>query len=180
MKREIEALPPEQASDLAALQNRTFSVDEVANGAASTEIEKPGLAEEIATLLIMFASMAKPILPSLATVYTKETTAAAGEAIAALCAKYGWAENGLMGEWGEEVAAAVVLVPLAIATFNGVKADISENKRSSSYIEMKKQADLVQHMNIAHNLDGQTIPDTGVTPQPSGLQGWQPPVAVPK
>lgn len=150
-------MPAEQAADLAALQ--AGAAEQGAAILAAEEANAPpavDLAGEISGLLLAFVAMAKPILPSLSRIYTEETAGAAGGAIASLCNKHGWMTGGLLDGYGEEVAAAVVLIPLTISTVQGVKADIAENNRREEFYRLKKQADLRQHMNIAHNLDGKT------------------------
>jgi len=170
------AMTPEQAADFAALQAGAVE-QETEAAAMATEPAGPDLAGEITGLVLAFVAIAKPILPSLEGIYTPEVTAAAAGAVATVCNKHGWLSGGMMGEWGEEVAAAIVIVPLAIATAKAVRTDIDENNRKAEYIKLRKQADLVQHMNIAHNLDGKTepvgdAPKWGqLTPQPAELEG---------
>ena len=163
-------MSPEQMADLNALQSGAM-VGEVGPGAEpAPEVPAVDLATEISSLVLAFVAIAKPMLPSLGTIYTEEATGSAAEVVAALCHKHGWAEDGLMGDYGEEIAAAIVLLPLGFATVQGVKKDLGDLKRKNDYIEMRKDADLRQHMNIAHNLDGKT------EPAPAGsVQGWQPP-----
>lgn len=152
-----QAMPAEQMADLAALQaGAQEQVDAAAVIEQANAPEVPDLAGEIAGLVFAFTMMAKPFLPSLARIYTEDATNAAAGAVASVCNKHGWLQGGLMGDFAEEVAAAVILLPLAMATAQGVKADIAENSRREEFIKLKKQADLRQHMNIAHNLDGKT------------------------
>lgn len=160
-----EATDTQMAADLAELAAGVAEqAQQVAEVEQASQPAPPDLAGEITGLVLAFVGIAKPILPSLGRVYTEETTAAAAGAVAAVCSKHGWLQGGVMGDYGEEVAAAVVLVPLCIATVQGVKGDIAENKRKEEYIRMKKQADLRQHMNIAHNLDGNTKPAPSSAP----------------
>jgi hypothetical protein len=86
------------------------------------------LADEIAGIVLSVTAVLSPALPSLKRIYTPETTRAAGAAVAAVCVKHGWLSGGLMGEWGEEITAAVVLLPLAITTYKGVKGDVEAIK----------------------------------------------------
>lgn len=164
MKEKTEtaaAMEQEQAAELAALQSTAAEQQSELDAAAGvSEPVAPNLGAELSHLVTAFVLMAAPILPSLKRIYTEETTAAACGAVGAVCEKHGWLTEGVMGNFGEEIAAAVILIPLAIATATGVRGDIAENKRNMEYIALKKQADLRQHMNIAHNLDGMTEPVT--------------------
>jgi len=71
-------------------------------------------------------------LPSLETIYTPEVTASAAGAVAAVCQKHGWLPEGIAGQYGEEIAAAVVLLPLGFATVRAVKGDIEANNRKAN------------------------------------------------
>ena len=176
MEKPVEtatAISPEQSADLAALQAQAGEAA-VAEGAAPAGVD---LAAEIKGLVLAFVAISRPLLPSLGGIYTEETTGAASEAVARLCQKYGWLSGGLMGDYGEEVAAAIVLLPLGVATYQGVRTDLDALKLRNQYLLQKKQADLQQHMNIAHNLDGQTEPAGGAVPN-AAVQGWQP--AIPE
>lgn len=129
----IQQMGPEQAAELAALQQS-------AGGGYEGQLqqqeqqqalgERERLAGEISGLVLAFVSIAKPILPSLEAIYTPETTGTAAAAVAGVCVKHGWLAGGLLGDWGEEIAAAVVLLPLAMATAQGIKADIAAKKKN--------------------------------------------------
>ena len=159
----------EQAADRAALHAAAL---EGAAQVAADEAAPVGtqLDQELAGLVLAFVAIAKPILPSLGEIYTEEVTAQAAGVVAALCNKHGWLQGGIMGDYAEEVAAAVVLLPLGIATHAGVKRDLDERKR----LEQKKAADYQAHLTITRNLDGQT--ELAPVAAPVGaVQGWQPP-----
>lgn len=115
----------EQAADLAALQAAAAS-DPGALAAAAPADAAPGpdLATEIAGLVAVAVATLGPVFPSLRATYTEETTRAAAEAVARVCVKHGWAQNGLMGKWGEEIACAAIVGPLAWQTYQGIKADL--------------------------------------------------------
>lgn len=125
---------PEQAADLAALQAAADGQSPLPGSPEAAALAMPDQREritgEIAGLVLAFVGIAKPILPSLAEIYTAETTQAAAAAVAAVCVKHGWLDDGLMGEWGEEIAAAVVLVPLGLATAQGIRSDLAARKPS--------------------------------------------------
>jgi hypothetical protein len=148
----------EQAADLAALQRAATDVDAAAPGQAVEAVEQgPDLASEIAGLMTVAVTTLKPMFPSLGRIYTAESIGAASGAIAGVCNKRGWLQGGMFGEWGEEIACVAVVGPLAIATYQGVKADIEGNQRKA----------------IEHK-DSQTLPVVDMTakreadPLPSG------------
>lgn len=115
----------EQAADLAALQ--AAANDDAAGPAvpAAAAPAGPDLATEIAGLVGVAVATLGPVFPSLKATYTDEVTKAAAAAIAAVCVKHGWAQNGLMGRWGEEIACAAIVGPLAWQTYQGIRADLA-------------------------------------------------------
>lgn len=128
--QEIErAIAGEQAADLAALQAAAADAPAVAGQpAAEPEPAGPNLAAEIAGLVTVAVATLGPMFPSLRTTYTPEVTQAAAEAIARVCDKHGWMQGGLMGKWGEEIACAAIVGPLAFQTYQGIKADMEARK----------------------------------------------------
>lgn len=156
------SMSSEQAADLAALT----SVTEEAKNAEAEKVQQAeaekaqqagaDLAQEVSGLITMLVSALSPALPSLTTTYTPEATAAASSAIAAVCQKHGWLSGGMFGNYGEEIAAAAIIVPLGIATYKGVTADIDAAKERAKFIKMKREGDYQAHLNITRNHDGQT------------------------
>ena len=122
----------DEAASLAAIRAQVkVEEGELASQVESETDQKPAaptLATEIGALVTMFVSMAKPILPSLGAIYTPETTNAVSEAVAAVCIKHGWLQDGIAKGYGEEVAAAAILLPIGFATYQGVRADIAAMK----------------------------------------------------
>lgn len=158
MKPEREQIPQEQAAELAALEAQAGAevAPQVQGEAAPVAHD---LAAEIKALTLAFVGMAAPILPSLPTIYTEEATAAAAGAVASVCNKHGWMQGGLMGDYGEEIAAAVVLLPLALATYRGVSGDIAA---------MKKKPGPAQ---ISADAGAATVSDTGAINQKAVVFG---------
>lgn len=117
----------EKEAAFASLRARAAEIDgiDTVPGTVAAEAAGEKLAGEIAGLVSMFVKVASPALPSLAGIYTEETTAAASQAVAAVCKKHGWMQDGVAHGYGEEVAAACVLLPLAFATYQGVKRDLA-------------------------------------------------------
>ncbi len=132
----VQAVPDmsaEQAADLAALR-QTVAAEappgQMSDTAAAVPM-RPELAMELAALIGMAAGALSPAFPSLKEIYTEPTTQAAAAAIAAVCHKHGWLQGGIGGKWGEEIAAAAILLPLAWATYNGVQGDIEKRRKAS-------------------------------------------------
>lgn len=118
----------EQAAELAALQALAGPVPGQEEGEGEGEQEAaivPDLAQEIEGLVQAAVGMLAPLFPSLQGIYTPEATKAAAAATAAVCSKHGWMQGGMMGRWGEEITCAIIVGPLAFATYHGVKADIA-------------------------------------------------------
>jgi hypothetical protein len=66
-----------------------------------------------------------PLYPSLEAVYTPEVRAQVAGTLGPLLAKYGVNMEDMGGRYREEIAAAFVCGPIAIATYKGIKADIA-------------------------------------------------------
>lgn len=131
VERQIEANQPssEQAADLAALQSAALAGEPVPDtGAEPVPDTGPSLADELAGLVTVTVGILGPAFPSLTRIYTPPVTAAAAAAAAGVCEKHGWLSGGVMGKWGEELAAAAILLPLAYQTGQGIKADLAARK----------------------------------------------------
>lgn len=119
----------EQAADLAALQ--TMAAGEPAGQLQTvTEPEGPTLQEELAAAMGMAVAMLAPMFPSLRGIYTPETMGAASGAIAAVCEKHGWMQDGFMGQYGPEIACIAIVGPLGFATYQGVRGDLAAMAKS--------------------------------------------------
>lgn len=104
--------------------------------AAVPEKPKADVAGEVAALLKMVAGMLAPAFPSLATIYTDATCNQLGQAAAPVMDKYGVSVGGLFDRWGAEFTLAATALPVALATYQGIKADLvkktpAPNKASS-------------------------------------------------
>lgn len=124
-----EAQADEASADLLNLESMAAGDPQApkpdAAEAEPVEAPRAPLAEELAGLLMMLAGMASPLFPSLVKIYTPETCAAVGGAIAPVCDKYGWLQNGMGGEWGPEIMCVAVVGPIGYATVLAVKNDIA-------------------------------------------------------
>jgi len=127
------AMSAEQAQDRAALL-AAVAGEAPPPGSPEAEPQPPAvdLAAELSGLLLTVSAVLKPALPSLATIYTEETCGAAGAAIAGVCNKHGWLQDGVMQGYGEEVTALMVCGPMAVATVVGVRADLAAKRKEAS------------------------------------------------
>lgn len=124
----------EQSADFAALsaaasEPNASHVQQETQAAAQTQSAAQSMAAEIKALIELALTVLTPALPSLKTIYTPEINEAASQAIAAVCVKHGWMAGGLFKEWGEEIGAAAILLPLAYTTMQGVKGDLATAKK---------------------------------------------------
>lgn len=126
-----QTAPPnaEQAADLAALQFAAAGAPLPVTVTATEQAPKIDLAAELAGLMALTVGTIGPMFPSLRTIYTDDTMQAASAAIASVCNKHGWMQDGVGGRFGEEIAAAFVLGPLAWATYAGIKGDLAAMAR---------------------------------------------------
>lgn len=120
---------PEQAADLAALQAAAASTETAPDTIDQGEAPRMDLAQEIAGLATVAVATLGPMFPSLKTIYTPQVIEAAAQAIAGVCNKHGWMQGGMMGEWGEEIACAAIVGPLAWQTHQGIKADMAAREK---------------------------------------------------
>lgn len=116
-------------------------LDNIAAAAAAGPQSEPAAAEALAPVMDPAAAIAadlagllsslvrtlSPALPSLAEIYTPEVVGACSASVADVCVKHGWMAGGL-GPWKEEIMAFMVLGPVAVATFQGVRGDIARHK----------------------------------------------------
>lgn len=169
---EVEAASAsaEQAADLAALQAMAGAEPVPVDPNAPPPPAPVDLAGELAGLVTMVVGILGPAFPSLTRIYTEQTIATAAGAVAAVCNKHGWMQGGLMGEWGEEIACAVVVVPLAIATAQGVRADIEARKPAKPEQAQAQAATLASPTAAAGGYDSKTV-SIGAVTLPAGGNG---------
>ncbi len=140
---ETSNTPPEnveQAADLAALTAAANDAPPVP-GAPVQEPEplKPDLASEIEAIIMMTVATLGPMFPSLKETYTAPVTGAASQSIAAVCNKHGWLQNGMMGQYGEELACLAIVGPLAYSTYTGIKADLAAKQPKAEQPKIEAQ-----------------------------------------
>jgi hypothetical protein len=130
-KPETSAVPgmaSEARADLAAIMGQVQG--EVIPG-AEPEPQAPqvDLAGEIAGLVSMGVALLSPMFPSLKEIYTEQAVGAASGALAGVCQKHGWMQGGMVGGWGEELAAVAIVGPLVFATVQGVQGDLAKKRK---------------------------------------------------
>ena len=118
-------LGAEQSQDLAALQAMAGGTQEQGGELVETVQEGPGLAHELGGAITMAVGMLGPMFPSVQGIYTPEVITAVSGSVAAVCDKHGWLQDGLMGQYGEEIACVAVVGPVALMTYKGIQADIA-------------------------------------------------------
>lgn len=97
--------------------------------AAQAEVSAITEAAELASILQAITSLFVPVFPSLAGIYTPETCGALATATIPVMYKHGWTVPGILANWAEEIALATVAVPLGLATWHSVKADIAKAEK---------------------------------------------------
>lgn len=116
----------ENLAAAAAAVDATAAAPEVLPGAEAAP--PPDVAAEMSALLVAVAGLLTPLFPSLATIYTKETCDRLGTASAPVMDKYGLSVGGLFDRWGAEITLAATAFPVAIATAQGIRADLAQRQ----------------------------------------------------
>lgn len=121
------------SSELDALQHEAVAVDaENAQPAvepvAAEPVQPVNEAAEIVGLLTILAGLFTPVFPSLAKIYTPQTVQSLADAAVPVMQKRGWTTGEFLGKWAAELALAAVAVPVALATVQGVRADLAAAK----------------------------------------------------
>lgn len=153
-----QAMNPEQAADFAALAAAANDAPAAPGAAVEQAAPEPMAAplnEEIAGLLQALSAVAAPMFPSLADIYTPQQCASIGAALAPVCHKHGWLQDGVGGKWGEEIMALAVVGPVAFQTYAAIRHDIDA-----------KQAQQGQKSGAGGVLPapaGESLPDSGKT-----------------
>lgn len=147
MNDKVKNLSPDQAVELAQIEAEAMESQAVTAPMEAETQSGPSLKDELSGLVKMAVSMLSPAFPSLEKIYTDETIRTATSAIAAVCNKHGWLQDGLMGEYSEEITAAVIILPLAYATYQGVSADMAanliESHRNHEQTEKPRETEVV-------------------------------------
>lgn len=120
----------ENLESLAAEAAALDVAPDAAGPGAAAEPEAPAadVPAEVAALLKTAVGLLTPAFPCLAEIYTDATCRQLGEAAAPVMAKYGVSVGGIFDRWGAEITLAATALPVAAATWKGVKADNAARK----------------------------------------------------
>lgn len=88
-------------------------------------------AQDIMGLINLATKLLAPVFPSLGVIYTPETNAALAGTLAPVLVKRGWKVANVAGKYADEVAFAMVAVPVILATYQGVRHDIRQHKAAA-------------------------------------------------
>lgn len=106
------------------------------------------LAKELEMLGKVLLGVLTPALPSLKEIYTEPVVKTLCESTARVMVKYKLFENGIGGRWAEEIALAAIALPLAFATYKGVKTDIAGLKaKAEKPAPQKPDLEIVSNTN---------------------------------
>lgn len=131
-------LPPEQLADLRRLQlaagepNADLQAMEDAE-AAQAAAEQATHADQNSQAVRMGLDIAIPFLcklyPSLETIYDEQARAAIAMTVGPVLTKHGIDLGDVGGRYREEIAMVVVCGPIAMATYQGIKADVEAREK---------------------------------------------------
>lgn len=96
--------------------------------AIEQEPPRAPLRVELADAITASVTLLEPFFPTLPTVYSPPTVQRLAVATEAVCVKRGWLANGLFGGASEEVMLAAVVIPVGLATWGAVRADLIRAK----------------------------------------------------
>lgn len=120
----------EENTNLDQFAEQAAAIDSDNNGDMATPKQvasldrTPLLAQELEMLAGVLLGVFSPALPSLKDIYTEPVMTALCESTARVLVKYNLFADGIGGKYAEEIALAAVALPLAYATYKGVKGDI--------------------------------------------------------
>lgn len=117
------------AEQLDALEVEAAAVDgaNAPPGAAPAEEQQPQIDEagQIAGLLTILANMGAPMFPSIGRIYTQQTIGQIAGVLEPVFVKHGWSVSNAFGKYAEEFAALAVILPVALATYQGIREDMA-------------------------------------------------------
>lgn len=125
------------SDDLDRLAAEAAAIDGQASAAVNPEPEAEAAAAvdvpaEVAALLQAVAGLFAPMFQSLGTIYTPDTCRRLGEAAAPVMEKYNLSVGGLFDRWGAEITLAATALPVAFATWQGVKDDLAARREKDA------------------------------------------------
>lgn len=127
MSTELDALQAEAAAVDAEITPPTVQLAGVPDQQLAANEQA-----EVAGLITILAGLFAPVFPSLNKIYTKETVDSIAAAAVPVMAKHGWTTGALLGRYAEELALAAVVLPIGMATWQGIKSDIATAKEKDN------------------------------------------------
>lgn len=125
--------------------------------AAQEEAQQGDLIRENGQAIYTGLEIAVPLLaglfPSVGAIYTDEVKQRVAGALAPVCAKYGWEIKGIGGQYKEEIGAAIVLLPLALATYKGVQADMLASRNPVPVLPGKSSPIMAKRVPVPGDVD---------------------------
>lgn len=125
MSENLEAL----VAEAAAMESEAQQQKDAAAAPDEQQAAAHDLPAEVAALLKTAAAMLAPMFPSLAEIYTDATCQQLGTAAAPVMRKYGLSVGGIFDRWGAEITLAATALPVAVATYQGVKVDLAAKRK---------------------------------------------------
>lgn len=104
---------------------------QAAQEGAAQQDEAQNNVSQIALMLAIAVPLLGKMYPSIATIYTEQAQAQVSAALGPVLTKYGVSLSDIASSYGPEIAAALVCVPLAMATIDGVKGDILASRKQA-------------------------------------------------
>lgn len=136
-------------ADLKALEAEAVAVDAMNLPPAPDRQEPDATASaqnevaELSALVQIVSGLFAPMFPSLREIYAAPACDALAAAAVPVMAKRGWSVSGLLGQYAEEVALLAVAAPMALATYQGVSADMAKAEK------VQKEADKISRVLVA-------------------------------
>lgn len=118
-QQEISALDRIALEAAAAEQEQDAQEQAILN---PEQANRPDPATAWAQIPAMFGGLLGMALPELGAVYTEQKCMAWGGAMAQVAEKYGWDAGETMAKYAPEIALVVATLPLAVPTFQAIKA----------------------------------------------------------
>lgn len=157
---DVLEMPDEQAQNLRALQLAADEPDaelqrlddaEGEQAQALHDDQNASNSKNVALILALAVPVLGKFYPSIGVIYTDDVQADVARTIGPVLSKYGIDLDSVAGNYGPEIAAAFVCVPLAMATVAGVKADILASRRESP------KGDPLRAVQVAQADQGETV-----------------------
>lgn len=135
---DADTMAPEQAADLRRLQLaagepnadiQALEDAEAAQAAAELDVQTDQNSKAVRMGLDVAIPFLCKLYPSLEAIYDEQARAAVATTVGPVLSKYGVDLGDIGGRYKEEIAMVLVCGPIAVATYQGVKADIEAREK---------------------------------------------------